>query len=89
MSKKDALVVLANLELQRIGIDTKNLAGFSICLNDDGVISAADDSGYYPCKNHRLLLSDLKEFTDNLITDPLYDGNEAHVWTEIWGLFSC
>jgi hypothetical protein len=86
-SNKQSILDAANVELKRIGASTDECDSFSIGLNRDGVISAGDSSGYYPAKNYRALVSDLKTFADNTITDGCYDGGDSYVWAEIWNLF--
>jgi hypothetical protein len=86
-SNKQTIADAANLELKRIGASTNGGDSFDVGLDCDGRIAAGDNSGYYVCKNYKTLVSDLKEFADNSITDPLYDGEDAWVWSEIWSLF--
>jgi hypothetical protein len=86
-SNKQILVDKANAELNRIGARTDGIDSFDICLDRHERISAADNSGYYRCNNYRSLLSDLREFADNCITDPDYDGDNHDIWMAIWSLF--
>jgi hypothetical protein len=86
-SNKQSILDAANLQLKRIGAFTDECDSFGIGLNRDGVISAGDNSGYYPAKNYRTLVSDLKTFADNAITDRFYDSDDSYVWSEIWNLF--
>lgn len=86
-SNKQAIVDAANLELERIGAFVDGHGNFSIGIDSRGRIAAGDESGYYVCKNYRTLVSDLKEFASDSISDSLYDGEDSHVWSEIWNMF--
>jgi hypothetical protein len=86
-SKKQKLVSAVQAELKRIGASTQASDSFDIGLDFDGRIAAADNSGYYACKNYRTLLADLKDFADNSITDADYDGSDSHIWSDLWSLF--
>lgn len=86
-SNKQAIVDAANLELKRIGAFVDGHGNFSIGIDSHGRIAAGDESGYYVCKNYRTLVSDLKEFASDSISDSLYDGEDSHVWSEIWNMF--
>jgi hypothetical protein len=81
---KESIIDAANAELARIGVDSS----FNIGLNCDGLISAGDESGYYPCLDYKNLVKDLQEFEDNCITDQAYDGDQHYIWRQIWDLFS-
>ena len=82
---KQKIVDLANLELARIA--GTSLGEFSIALDAHGRISGSDESGYYPAKNYRQLLAELSEFESGVISDPLYDGEDSHLWAKLWSLF--
>lgn len=86
-SKKQFIIDAANLELKRIGVSTSEGNSFDVGLDFDDRIAAADNSGYYTCKNYKTLVSDLKEFADNCITDSAYEGEDSHIWSKIWNLF--